>query len=1002
MTGASLTTVIDRLQAQAVEELSDGHLLERFTATLDETAFAALVRRHGGLVLGVGRRLLGSGPDLDDVFQATFLVLARKATSIRKQASVASWLYGVAYRLARDVKQQRDRRRRREQTVDAPLDGTAETKAMPSDPVAIAGMRELGAILDDEIQRLPAGCREALVLCFMEGLSHTEAASQLGWQLGTLKGRLQRARQLLRARLQRRGVALSAVALGVVLAEKVRAAPPAAALVRTALGGATHQMASARVVALAEGAMKSLKIGKLTLVLGTLLMLGLFGAAGASVWPFAPSTLAGVDPAANPQGLAPPVQEPAPVKDALGDPLPPGAVARLGTVRWRHAGPVQFVALSPGGKAVVTAANDRFVRVWDFATGKELQRFGPGPRIDPRTGPGLLTSMRLTQIVVAVSPDGKLLAAQFEPETIQLWEIATGKKLQAIPGDAAFEVGAMAFAPDGKHLALASINGPVRLWDLDAGKVTRVLGRAPKESRPSQAARQSVAVFAPDGKTLVSVLSELDMMDVINRIQFWDPETGQERFSVNVVSRFGIESPTFSPDGKLFAYATHDAKICLVRAAGGEQLRSWKASPQPSESILLAFAADSARLYSKATVGEIQEWDVKTGKKLRRLGGHAGSAMTYYRSAGPDGCLTVAADGKTLAIGGGNNALRFVDLATGKELPATGSMHGLLTIGYTKDGKYILSRASNGAYRMWDAASGAEAKQPARPKQGNNFITTPDGRYWAVEGKDREVILVDTTSGEELARILTGNKLFPFFLFAPEGKTLLVRAVDQTVATLYDVPSGKERCKVAVPMGSVSVGGVPGRALAIQYFFSADGRRLAVHTAGKPLVIHDTATGQVTQKIPLGDYMVFAGSFAPDGRSLVLDRGNGMVQLIEVATGKERASLGNKLIDDKQAAVLFGTPPLTYGTVWAGSPPPCTVAFSPDGRLLAHGGPDQALRIYSVATGQLLAKFEGHTGPIASVVFAPDGRSVASASSDTTILVWNVAGLSERGRRSSS
>ncbi|HKB39867.1 MAG TPA: RNA polymerase sigma factor, partial [Gemmataceae bacterium] len=197
-----------------VADLDDGQLLQLFARTRDEYAFGALVQRHGPLVHSVCRRVLGPGPDLEDVFQATFLVLARKARSIRKAASVGSWLHGVALRQALHLKAQLGRRH--EGTLEAV---TVIDRDRRSDPVARATLSELGAILDQEVQRLPARYRDAVLLCHLEGLSTAEAAVRLGCPSGTLKSRLVKARELLRTRLLRRSVALSVTALAVVFAD---------------------------------------------------------------------------------------------------------------------------------------------------------------------------------------------------------------------------------------------------------------------------------------------------------------------------------------------------------------------------------------------------------------------------------------------------------------------------------------------------------------------------------------------------------------------------------------------------------------------------------------------------------------------------------------------------------------------------------------------------------------------------------------------------------------
>src|SRR4051794_8170095 len=180
----------------------DGQLLERFTAQRDEAAFATLVRRHGPMVLNVCRSVLRHEQDAEDAYQATFLVLVRKATSIRRPEAVAGWLYEVAYRVA--VQAQADAARRR----------ALERRAPPladADPTLDMTLRDLRRVLHEELRRLPDKYRLPLVLCYLEGRSHEEAAGQLGWSKGTFRGRLDRGREHLRRRLAARGVALSAL-----------------------------------------------------------------------------------------------------------------------------------------------------------------------------------------------------------------------------------------------------------------------------------------------------------------------------------------------------------------------------------------------------------------------------------------------------------------------------------------------------------------------------------------------------------------------------------------------------------------------------------------------------------------------------------------------------------------------------------------------------------------------------------------------------------------------
>jgi polysaccharide export outer membrane protein len=202
--------------AQALAEATDGDLLARFAGQRDPAAFNLLLRRHGPMVLNVCRRVLGQAEDAEDVFQATFLLLAQKAASIHKRDAVGSWLYGVAYRLASKARAQRQRRQAHERR--AGLRKHAEPRGASATPLVKAAWQQVQATRDEALGKLPDKYRAALILCYLEERSHEEAARQLGCPLATLRSRLTRGRERLRAALARRGLALSASGFAAFLA----------------------------------------------------------------------------------------------------------------------------------------------------------------------------------------------------------------------------------------------------------------------------------------------------------------------------------------------------------------------------------------------------------------------------------------------------------------------------------------------------------------------------------------------------------------------------------------------------------------------------------------------------------------------------------------------------------------------------------------------------------------------------------------------------------------
>jgi RNA polymerase sigma factor (sigma-70 family) len=259
-------------------EMPDRDLLARFAAHRDEDAFAALVRRHGPMVFGVCARVLGDTPDAEDAFQAAFLVLARRGRSVSRPGLLANWLYGVAYRTALKARAGAARRRAAERQVSA-VTGT--------DPLDELTRRDLRLVLDDELSRLPEKYRVPLVLCYLEGQTHEEAARRLGCPRKTVTTRLARGCERLRTRLTRRGVALSAAALAGVLSGSARALP--AALLETTIQAAAAGAVPAGVAALAKEVLTSMFISKLKRAAALLLAVCALGVASVALTRPAPA-----------------------------------------------------------------------------------------------------------------------------------------------------------------------------------------------------------------------------------------------------------------------------------------------------------------------------------------------------------------------------------------------------------------------------------------------------------------------------------------------------------------------------------------------------------------------------------------------------------------------------------------------------------------------------------------------------------------------------------------
>jgi RNA polymerase sigma factor (sigma-70 family) len=298
--------VVDQFQrlysGGSVVGLSEWELLRRYLDRGDEDAFRAIVASHGPMVMGVCRRVLGEARDVEDAFQVTFLILARKAGKLSPGDPVGHWLYGVAYRVALRARSATARRHARERTVPAPEMASIDD---PSD-------FEVSRVIDEELARLPAKYRGPVVLCYLEGLTHEEAARQLGWPVGTVKGRLSRARDLLKGRLSRRGLAPAQQASMIGLIQELRGLVPPSLAERTAraaleiAAGRASGMVSASAAVLLEEGVRTMFFHKLKLGIVALMMLGTGAAVIAYQGSKGPANEKGSAPA--PRDVAAPVK----------------------------------------------------------------------------------------------------------------------------------------------------------------------------------------------------------------------------------------------------------------------------------------------------------------------------------------------------------------------------------------------------------------------------------------------------------------------------------------------------------------------------------------------------------------------------------------------------------------------------------------------------------------------------------------------------------------------
>jgi RNA polymerase sigma factor (sigma-70 family) len=615
----------------AGEGPTDGELLERFVHERDDAAFTELVRRHGPMVLGVCRRLLIRTEDVEDAFQATFMVLVRKAESIRKRDSAASWLYGVAQRVACRARAALGRRRERERRAARP-EATTPDEAW----------HELRPVLDGAVHLLPEKHRLLVVLCYMEGKTYEEAARLLALSKGTVSTLLTQAREMLRRHLKRRGIALSLALLATVLEQNAAPAAVPPPLPDCALDAARSAAgrggsASPGAVELANAALRGPSLLKAVAVAVVAFLL-LLGGVGFFVWhKWGPGRVRNGDAAT-------------PVWEQLA------TLEGHASIAWR-------MNFSPDSRLLVTQAGDMVIHVWNTQTWQDMTRL--------RADDGSF------QMFVAFTPDSRsilTMSVDFQipnqpaqgDGSIRLWDAESGKERMRFPGG-----GAAILAPDGKSLAVIRQDRSVHVIDLPSGR-DRALPDVPLQPA-------STLAFSPDSK-LLAVGSSADT------IVLYDTSTWQERdrLAGNTLPTLDL---AFSPDGSMLAIlcgslpnvepSVRDVEVWHVGAKKRFTLHR-------HEATLMAFTPDGAALVTLDRNGVIHFWDPADGTFRHEFGG----GQPVWRPLR----LVFSPDGKSIVAPLSDGTVQIRDTATGQVLATlAGRRWPVVDAAFSRDGRMLVT-----------------------------------------------------------------------------------------------------------------------------------------------------------------------------------------------------------------------------------------------------------------------------------------------------------------------
>ncbi|MGE3807450.1 MAG: sigma-70 family RNA polymerase sigma factor [Gemmataceae bacterium] len=884
----------------------DQDLVERFLAQRDEQAFQLLVERYGPLVLSVCRRQLNDSADADDAFQATFLVLARKAEAIRQRCLIGPWLCGVAYRIARRL------RETRRPVAVADLNCAEPHSGDPVD------RQESIALLDEELDRLGEKYRLPLVLHYLQGKSQQEVADELGCSLRTTERRLAQGRDLLRTRLERRGVALT---LGLAALESAEVS--AALVERTAVLPGLSPAGSSRgsynkPEELAEETLVAMSASKLRPLLACLLLAGV--AVTGLAWLSAFAGNEEMQPAVPFRGG---VEQTAPPRlDVHGDPLPAGALARFGTTRLRAKATIFGVAFIDDN--TLATVDNMGVQYWDVHTGRQVKEFpceGPplcclSPKFlahaDGQNSLVIRDAARLTVLgrspplgakITRIQVQGDTFLALDEQHGLSFWS-PTGKerapRIQIQPRTRrADELRHLVLFPELGLVAHGGEQTALGVWDIKEGK--KIASHA-LITKTDWCLRR---VFAgPDGKTIVGVTDE--------RVVFWDVRTGKELHA--------IPSATLSgPHVTNIAFSPADGTLAIGQGIAQQGLlvdpRSGKITGKFGEALALhfaettftAFRADGKALAVSAGHA-VRIWDLPSGREHLFLPGHT------------HGWIRPHFYGNEI-VTQGLGQLQVWDRQTGKYREALplfeGRPEGLC---FAADGNWW--RAHDAEVTRWHR----NILQATLPNDKDNAIgilaRARDGSILVGAGADADdnatITIWDARTGKKLAYWIDHEcestevngtltiYLARVALLDLSADARLLATTHRNVIKLYDASTGKA-------LESLSLSTDP-QALAFGLEFTPDGRRLRAEVRGEKNsrgVIWELATGQPCWSNAL------SGIFTPDGRGLVAGNEKGTLQVIDLLPGV--------VVKKVQAhdAAIFG------------------MCFSPDGKSLLTTSEDK-------------------------------------------------------------
>jgi WD40 repeat protein len=604
-----------------------------------------------------------------------------------------------------------------------------------------------------------------------------------------------------------------------------------------------------------------------------------------------------------------------------------------------HTEGLYSVAFAPDGSTLATASNDRTIRLWDLATGREIASLFAS------------SDTPVMPLMIAFSPNGRLLAAAEgdwesadRPGQVRLWDVPTRREVAVLKGHQR-PVSVVAFSPDGRLLASGSMDRTVRLWEISSHSLVATLKQDTHQWH--------ALVFSPDGRFLFAGASSggLHQWAVASRRQV----------GVFKGHTAGILSLAVSPDGQMLASGSEDNTVKLWRAATRREIATLRG--HAGQIYEVAFSPDGKSLTSGSEDSTVKLWDLATRQARKTFRGHNGFVNS----------VAFSPDGRTLASGGRDITVKLWNVG-GREVTGTTMRQdsSVEVIAFSPDGRMLATGNGDNTVRLWELP----ARRTIATLKGHqahvlSLEFSPDGKMLASGSEDSTVKLWaarDRSAGRDRQPAAIGRSAadwreiaaFPGFKggygsvkFCLGGRLLAMQGRDAVY--LRDLRTKR------------IAGTLDWKPEGWYLDVSPDGKILAVFSGDNTVTLWDVATRRVIG--PLSGPAIGGVWFAPDGQTLVTGWHDGL-KLWEVGSQRLLARL------------------------WARTDRTGEFAFSPDGQTLAAVS-GNLVSLWNLAIRQEVLSLKGHTGMVRTVAFSPDGRTLASGGADGTVRLWHAAPIHE-------